>query len=65
LKNHPIEHPGLSLVDDPAVQQHVEAVKKIVDVLDRGVFADRNAHELHELGRAIALEERAARVTLI
>src|SRR2546425_6444367 len=52
-------------VDDPAVQQHVEAAEKIVDVLDGGVFADRNPHELHELGRAIPLEERAARAALV
>jgi len=52
-------------VDDAAVQQHVEAAEKIVDVLDRGVFAHRDPHEVHELGRAVALEERAARATLI
>ena len=43
-------------VDDAAVQQHVEAAEKIVDVLDGGVFADRNPHEVHEPGRAVALE---------
>jgi len=34
-------------------------------MLDGGVFADRNPHELHELGRAVALEDRAARATLV
>src|SRR5712691_541817 len=52
-------------VDDPAVQQHVEAAEKIVDVLDGSVFTGRNPHELHEPGRAIALEERAARAALV
>src|SRR5712691_9131607 len=52
-------------VDDPQVQQHVEAAEKIVDVLDGGVFADRNPHEVHEPGRAVALEEHAARATLV
>src|SRR5438309_6399115 len=52
-------------VDDPEVEQHVEAAEKIVDVLDGGVFADRNPHEVHELGRAIALEQHAARAALV
>src|SRR5258708_2896627 len=52
-------------VDDAAVQQHVKAAKKIVDVLDRRVFTDRNPHERHELGRAVALEQHAARATLV
>src|SRR5712664_3373503 len=52
-------------VDDAAVQQHVEAAEKIVNVLDGSVFADRNPHEVHELGRAIALEQHAARATLV
>src|SRR6266404_3980477 len=52
-------------VDDAAVQQHVEAGEKIVDVLDGGVFADCNPHEVHELGRAIALKQHAARATLV